>query len=115
MKPVVRPIEVVHAACKYGFDEFLDLILTGDFVFNEEPDVGAKRRAPPLCNSRLCAGACEKIPRTFAHSVGLLNKIVITPPVCLCVRALSFIPRMPPKPPISTLAASVEAFLSKLT
>ena len=37
----------------------------------------------PLSNGRLCAGACEKNPRTFAHSVGLFIKIILITLVCL--------------------------------
>ena len=32
----------------------------------------------PSSNGRLCAGACEKILRTFAHSVALSRKFVIS-------------------------------------
>ena len=39
-----------------------------------------------MSNGRLCPGAREKIPRTFAHSVGLFNKIVLSPHVWPCVR-----------------------------
>ena len=44
------------------------------------------RRQLFVSNGRLCAGACEKIPRTFAHSVGLFNKIVHSSLVCWCIR-----------------------------
>ena len=49
--------------------------------YNEEPDVGASAAGEdrlPLSNGRLRAGACEKIPRTFAQSVGLFHLIIIT-------------------------------------
>ena len=39
----------------------------------------------PLSNGRLCAGSCEKILRTFAHSVALCNKIVLSSLVCVLV------------------------------
>ena len=61
----------------------------------------------PLSNGRLCAGACEKNPRTFAHSVGLFIKIILTSLVCLCIDVC---PSNPTKAqPISTPRASVEA------
>ena len=44
---------------------------------NEEPGVGAKRRrlddVSLLSNGRVCAGASEKIPRTFAQSLSLIH------------------------------------------
>ena len=52
---------------------------------DKEPDVGAKQRRLSVSNGRLCAGACEIIPGTFAHSVGLLNKIIL-PLSLVCVR-----------------------------
>ena len=65
---------------------------------NEEPEVVAKRLS--VSNGRLCAGACEKIPKTFAHNVPLFIKIIVTSLVCpfvyWCVCALSFVPRTPP-------------------
>ena len=58
---------------------------------NEEPHLS-------VSNGRLCAGVCEKIPRTFAHSVPLFNKIVISSLVCIGVCALRPVPRTPPTP-----------------
>ena len=61
----------------------------------------------PLSNGRLCAGACEKIARTFAHSVSLLEKIILPSLVCVCIELC---PSNATKAPsISTLTASVEA------
>ena len=60
---------------------------------NEEQTSERSDDVPPLSCGRLCAGACEKIPRTFAHSVGYLLKLFLLP---LCVWALSFVPRTPP-------------------
>ena len=79
---------------------FGDISQNLDRVFNEEPDVGAKRRHLSVSNGRLCAGGCEKIPRTFAHSVSFFNTIVISslvyPCVCWCGYALRFVLRTPP-------------------
>ena len=60
---------------------------------------GASDDVSLLSNGRLCAGACDKIPRTFAHSVGLFNLITshVCLSVCLSVCALRFVPRTPPK------------------
>ena len=53
---------------------------------NEGSDVATKRRRLSVSNGQLCAGACEKIPRTFAQSVAVLNAIVFLPlRVCWCV------------------------------
>ena len=41
-------------------------------------------------------GACDKVPRTFGHSVGSFNKIVVSSLVCVFVCALRFGPRTPP-------------------
>ena len=62
---------------------------------NEEPDVvGAgepRDDLPPLSNGRLCAGAPEKISRTFAHSVGLfINKLVPTSDFLLVFLIITF-------------------------
>ena len=59
---------------------------------NEEQTSERSDNVSPLSNGRLCAGACEKIPRKFAHNVGLFNKITIASFVC----ALTFVPRTPP-------------------
>ena len=59
-------------------------------------------------NGRLCAGWCEKIPRSFVHTEGLFNIIALSSPMCPRVCALSFVPRTEALP-ISTLAASVKA------
>ena len=63
---------------------------------------------PLLSNGRLYAGTCENIPRTFAHSVGLLHKILLLPPsVCVC---LELCPSNATKAqPISTPTVSMEA------
>ena len=62
-------------------------------IYDGEPGVVAS--VSPLSNGRLCAGAYEKIPRTFAQSVGLFSLIILTSDVGVC--ALSFVPRTPPK------------------
>ena len=70
-----------------------------NFDNNEEPTSERSDDVSPLFNDRLCAGPWEKIPRTFAHGVGLFNKVFLFP---LCVGAsvgvcvLSFVPRTPP-------------------
>ena len=56
-------------------------------IYDGEPGVVAS--VSPLSNGRLCAGAYEKIPRTFAQSVGLFNKISIASPVCPLTFALA--------------------------
>ena len=40
-----------------------------------------------LSDGRLCAGVCEKIPRTFAHRVELFIKIIHFSLVCLFVHS----------------------------
>ena len=44
----------------------------------------------PLSNCRLCVGACEKIPRKFAHRVFFFN-LFFLPLSCLSVYSLSFV------------------------
>ena len=65
----------------------------------------------PLSNGRLCAGSCEKILRTFAHSVALCNKIVLSSLVCVlvCLSIEVWPSNATNAEPISTLPASVEA------
>ena len=52
---------------------------------NEEQTSERSDDVSPLSNDRLCAGTCEKNSRTFAHSVGLSNKIALSSLVYLCV------------------------------
>ena len=73
-------------------------LVSDTFLDNGELDVGAKRRRLSVSNGRLCEGACEIIPRRFAHCVPLFHKIVISPLVCVFLRTLSFVPRTPPTP-----------------
>ena len=62
-------------------------------LYYNEQQTSERSDVPPLSNGRLCVGACEKIPRTFAHSVGLFIKNILTSPVyphirvsvCLCI------------------------------
>ena len=79
---------------------------------NEEPDVRVSEASDdvsPLCNGCLCAGACEKIVRAFAQSVGLLTKIILTSDVCARVR-IEVCPSHATKAPSTSIAAtSVEA------
>ena len=60
----------------------------------------SQTRRLSVSNGRLRAGACEKIPRTFAHGVALFNNIIlplaVCPPARPSVRALRFVPRTPP-------------------
>ena len=60
-----------------------------------------------LSNSRLCEAACEKIPRTFALSVGLFIKTILTSRVCLCIDVCPS--HTTHAQTISTRATSVEA------
>ena len=53
--------------------------------YDEEPDVRAKRRRLSVSNGQLWTGVREKIPRTFAHRVGLFNLIVLSSLVCVVV------------------------------
>ena len=46
-------------------------------IYDGEPGVVAS--VSPLSNGRLCAGAYEKIPRTFAHGVRLFNTNFLCP------------------------------------
>ena len=75
---VARRLEVVAVAgllciwwCVLGAAEFISC-----FFF-------AKRRRLSVSNGRLCPGACEKFPGTFAYSVGLFIKTIISSLVCL--------------------------------
>ena len=69
------------------------------------------RRRLSVSNGRLCAGACDKFPKTFAHRVGLFNAIVISSLVCwwVCL-GVELCPTNATKTQsISTREASVEA------
>ena len=44
-----------------------------------------KRRRLSVSNGQLWAGACEKIPRAFAHRVPLFILIIVTSLVCVCI------------------------------
>ena len=60
----------------------------------------AMRRIISVSNGQLWPGAWEKIPRNFADSVPLLNKIEL-PPLCVCwyiVCALTVSASTPPNP-----------------
>ena len=58
---------------------------------NEGSDVATKRRRLSVSNGQLCAGACEKIPRTFAHKVPLFNLTTISSLVCVGVLVCWFV------------------------
>ena len=79
---------------------------------NEEQN---SQRSLSLSKSRLCPAAHEKIAWTFANSVGLFLKIVISSLVCLCVCmriglcALRFVPStLPTRNGFFSLVTSVK-------
>ena len=73
-----------------------------------------------VSNGQLCADACEKIPRTFAHRVPLFSLMMISSLVCPCVGVLvcACIEVWPSHTtsagPISPLVTSVEASTNAL-
>ena len=73
---------------------------------NNEPDLGESDDVSTLSNGRLCAGACEKILRRFAHRVGLFIKIILTSLVVCMHWGLSLAHHQ--RRPISTVVTSVE-------
>ena len=82
---------------------------------NEEQTSERNDNVSPLSNVRLCAGACEKIPRTFAYSVPIVNKNVHSSLVCVgvlvhwCVCIEVWPSHTTNAEPISLLVTSVEA------
>ena len=100
----VRPLEgICHAPHPHPFG-------------NEKQTSERSDDFSPLSNGRLCAGARAKFPRTFAHSVGLNNKIVLSSLVCTCVYTCVYwcvcievwSSHTPNAAPISPLVTSVE-------
>ena len=64
---------------------------------NEEQTSERSDDVFPLSNGQLWTGVREKIPRTLAHRVGLLNLVVLSSLVGVCMCASTLVHRTPPK------------------
>ena len=73
----------------------------------------ARDDVSPLCNGRPCAGAWEKVLRTFAHSVGIFNTIISSSDIgvlaCTCVCTALLLSRATKASPILRATEHVEA------